>query len=113
MSKPRGTSIHMNLVPKASGRKRPASNVDPNTGFTCPKCEVGKTAVRDSRQDGDGYVVRRRECRACDYRFTTKEAPTSAIISNEDTAKLRLLKQILPKLLTLADEIDLLRAEHD
>lgn len=84
-----------------------------NTGFACPKCELGKCRVADSRQDVDGRVVRRRICTVCDFRFSTQEIPTTSFISDTDAAKLKLLRKILPRLLSLADEIDLLRAEHD
>ena len=38
----------------------------------CPKCNSDRTSVTDSRSDG-GAIRRRRECQACDYRFTTYE----------------------------------------
>lgn len=40
-------------------------------GITCPECD-GPTGVIDSRRH-DGYVRRRRKCRACGRRLTTFE----------------------------------------
>lgn len=40
----------------------------------CPKCGNDDTRVVDSRtQDSSNAIKRRRECRACGYRFTTFE----------------------------------------
>ena len=40
----------------------------------CPSCECESTRVVDTRPVNDDMVVRRRrECRECDYRFTTYE----------------------------------------
>ena len=40
----------------------------------CPFCKAGDTSVIDSRLSDDGDSVRRRrECQACDKRFTTYE----------------------------------------
>lgn len=40
----------------------------------CPACKQGDTAVIDSRESEDaGSIRRRRECVACNYRFTTYE----------------------------------------
>ena len=40
----------------------------------CPYCKAGDTSVIDSRLSDDGDSVRRRrECQACDKRFTTYE----------------------------------------
>lgn len=39
--------------------------------MTCPVCG-GQTRITDSRSDGE-TVRRRRECRECGHRFTTRE----------------------------------------
>ncbi|MCL4157217.1 UNVERIFIED_CONTAM: hypothetical protein GTU68_004708 [Idotea baltica] len=40
----------------------------------CPRCDSTKTRVVDSREGVDGRSVRRRrECEACEFRFTTFE----------------------------------------
>ena len=40
----------------------------------CPKCGGNKSSVVDSRQAEDGNTIRRRrECEACQHRFTTYE----------------------------------------
>jgi transcriptional repressor NrdR len=40
----------------------------------CPFCKADKSRVVDSRSAGDGFVIRRRrECLACDRRYTTYE----------------------------------------
>jgi transcriptional repressor NrdR len=40
----------------------------------CPKCKYDDTNVLESRAAFDGQSIRRRrECRECDYRFTTYE----------------------------------------
>lgn len=38
----------------------------------CPKCDSAKLSVVDSRSDGNS-IRRRRECQACEFRFTTFE----------------------------------------
>ncbi len=40
--------------------------------MVCPECEKGGTKVIDSRED-DRAIRRRRECLACQFRFTTFE----------------------------------------
>ena len=45
----------------------------------CPKCGGGDTRVIDSRtQEVTNAIKRRRECRACGYRFTTYEVIESS-----------------------------------
>ncbi len=40
----------------------------------CPFCKENKDKVIDSRESGDGFVIRRRrECESCERRFTTRE----------------------------------------
>ncbi len=40
----------------------------------CPFCKENEDKVIDSRESGDGFVIRRRrECEGCDRRFTTRE----------------------------------------
>jgi transcriptional repressor NrdR len=40
----------------------------------CPYCKADKDRVIDSRSAGDGFVIRRRrECLACERRYTTYE----------------------------------------
>jgi len=40
----------------------------------CPFCKENQDKVIDSRESADGFVIRRRrECEACDRRFTTRE----------------------------------------
>jgi len=40
----------------------------------CPFCKENKDKVIDSRDSGDGFVIRRRrECESCERRFTTRE----------------------------------------
>jgi len=42
--------------------------------MNCPSCQQGDTRVIDSRHTQDGRAIRRRrECLACEYRFTTYE----------------------------------------
>lgn len=38
----------------------------------CPECE-GKTAVIDSRENPNGSIWRRRECKNCGWRYSTVE----------------------------------------
>ena len=40
--------------------------------MNCPKCK-GKTKVTDSRPISHGRIRRRRECKACQSKFTTYE----------------------------------------
>jgi len=45
----------------------------------CPRCENDSTRVIDSRDlEGGSTIRRRRECEACEYRFTTYERPEGA-----------------------------------
>jgi transcriptional repressor NrdR len=45
----------------------------------CPRCETGTTRVIDSRDLENGTTIRRRrECEACEHRFTTYERPEGA-----------------------------------
>jgi transcriptional repressor NrdR len=45
----------------------------------CPRCESGTTRVIDSRDLESGTTIRRRrECEACEHRFTTYERPEGA-----------------------------------
>jgi transcriptional repressor NrdR len=39
----------------------------------CPKCVSDRLSVIDSRADGSSIIRRRRECQACQFRFTTFE----------------------------------------
>ncbi len=40
----------------------------------CPFCKQNQDKVIDSRESADGFVIRRRrECEACDRRYTTRE----------------------------------------
>ena len=40
--------------------------------MNCPKCHAEKTTVIDSKR-AKKFIRRRRECRKCKYRFTTRE----------------------------------------
>lgn len=43
-------------------------------GLPCPKCGYHTTGVIDSREaPQENAIRRRRQCRECSYRFTTKE----------------------------------------
>jgi transcriptional regulator NrdR family protein len=81
-------------------------------GFACPKCDA-RTNVKDSRQDVDGSVRRRRECSQCSHRFTTYEEVSGRLEKASDRERLRLYERLFPKLVALANDIDLLTAEHD
>ncbi len=89
---------------------RPAVNL--NSGFACPNCQVGKAHVKDSRQNIEGGVKRRRECPMCSYRFTTVEFIGLDPPKKEEKETTKILKKLLPKLYVVADLIDLLKAEH-
>ena len=41
--------------------------------MNCPKCLSAETSVIDSRDTDERTIRRRRECEACDFRFTTYE----------------------------------------
>lgn len=61
---------------------------EPITGIVCPACGDGESDVRDSRATG-AYIRRRRYCRACGHRFSTREI----VIANElDRSFYRLLR---------------------
>jgi len=46
----------------------------PAAGLECPECGCRDFRVTKTRQ-GDGVIVRRRECRHCGHRITTFETP--------------------------------------
>lgn len=81
-----------------------------HTGFACPKCD-GPTDVKDSRQDAEVGVNRRRQCRSCGHRFSTKELPVE--LSDSERQQIKLLRDLLPRLFSVADLIDELKAEHE
>ncbi len=58
----------------------------------CPKCPESDTKVIESRDVGDGYVIRRRrECIDCDHRFTTYERverPNLIVIKKDGTRQM-------------------------
>ena len=47
-------------------------------GLECPRCGCGHFYVIYTRQAGRGRIVRRRECRHCGRRVTTREAIVGA-----------------------------------
>lgn len=58
---------------EAVARKR-RNRADAGSGFRCPQEGCGGAAyVVDSRPSEGGGVSRRRECRTCGHRFTTRE----------------------------------------
>lgn len=92
----------------------PRSTTETNLGFMCIQCEAGKTQVKDSRQNEDGFIRRRRECGLCGFKFTTVEVPLNVPRTKTDYERYKLVeKSIFPKLVQLADAIDLLKAEHE
>lgn len=58
----------------------------------CPKCMDGETKVIESREVTEGDSIRRRrECLACDYRFTTYERierPNLVVIKKDGTRQM-------------------------
>jgi transcriptional repressor NrdR len=58
----------------------------------CPKCPHSDTKVIESRDVGEGYVIRRRrECLGCDHRFTTYERierPNLTIVKKDGTRQM-------------------------
>jgi len=59
------------------GRKKRDQRIDKDSafsGFPCPICPCPKTYVCDGRSIADGSCFRRRRyCKKCGYRFTTRE----------------------------------------
>ena len=56
----------------------------------CPVCCSASTKVLDSRDSGDGFEIRRRRmCRSCGHRFTTREriAATLPVVRKRDGHK--------------------------
>ncbi len=57
--------------------------------MVCPKCPESDTKVIESRDVGEGHVIRRRrECLDCSYRFTTYERierPNLSVIKKDGT----------------------------
>ena len=58
----------------------------------CPKCPHSDTKVIESRDVGEGNVIRRRrECLDCDYRFTTYERierPNLTVVKKDGTRQM-------------------------
>ncbi len=58
----------------------------------CPKCPESDTKVIESRDVGEGFVVRRRrECLNCDNRFTTYERierPNLSVVKKDGTRQM-------------------------
>lgn len=58
----------------------------------CPKCQTADSKVIESRDAGDNAAIRRRrECLACQYRYTTYERierPNLAIIKKDGSREL-------------------------
>jgi len=52
----------------------------------CPHCRSTDTRVIDTRHDAHGNVRRRRECQACEQRFSTLERPilTTPLVIKKD-----------------------------
>lgn len=52
----------------------------------CPHCHSTDTRVIDTRHDAQGNVRRRRECQACEQRFSTLERPilTTPLVIKKD-----------------------------
>jgi hypothetical protein len=81
-------------------------------GFACPMCDE-RTDVKDSRQNEDGLVRRRRKCIQCDNTFYTVEHCEDKVPNKSEKERAKLIEKILPKLFNLSDLIDELRAEHE
>ena len=84
------------------------------TGYQCISCQLGHTSVYNSRQNEDGFVRRNRECPLCGFRFATIEIPIDKPRTSSEYEQFKLARRtIFPKLVALADAIDLLSAEHE
>lgn len=77
-------------------------------GYGCPKCNVGATMVRDSRQTAAGEVRRRRKCLSCGHLFTTVESVEQVTVS----ARNRLYVQLASVAGRMSQILDELNAEH-
>lgn len=42
-------------------------------GIRCPKCQSPESVVYDSRKKKNFSIMRRRECKACGFRYVTEE----------------------------------------
>lgn len=73
--------------------------------MVCPDCEKGGTKVIDSRED-DQAIRRRRECLACQFRFTTFERieVVHLIVVKRDGARQPFSKNKLLKGIELAGQ---------
>lgn len=54
------------------GRERPATDDEQARGLECPECGCRHFYVLSTRQ-GATFILRRRECRNCGKRVTTRE----------------------------------------
>ena len=73
--------------------------------MTCPHCHKGETRVIDSRED-EQAIRRRRECMACQFRFTTFERieVLNLMVTKRDGTKQPFSKEKLRGGLCLAAE---------
>ena len=77
-------------------------------GGPCPKCG-GASGVYDSRPPGmnfnaSGFLVRRRKCKSCDYRWATYEVPRDIFLS---ATKARIaLNDAIARLTAARDALD-------
>ena len=81
----------------------------------CPHCQTDNDRVIDSRASEDGFAIRRRrECLACQQRFTTYErveAPMKVVKKDGsrvpyDRAKLKLGRDLGELLMRMLREVD-------
>lgn len=86
------------------------SNDMSNVGIQCPECGATKSKVYDSRNSigEERRKWRRRECSACEYRFTTEEMTRDALLSFEkrDQVLREILIMLLPFMYLLDDDAD-------
>lgn len=73
--------------------------------MTCPHCHKGETRVIDSREDTQA-IRRRRECMACQFRFTTFERieVLNLMVTKRDGSKQPFSKEKLRSGICLAAE---------
>ena len=53
-------------------------------GIRCPKCNSPESIVYDSRKRKNFSIMRRRECKACGFRYVTEETLYGYEFARED-----------------------------
>ncbi|MCO6407340.1 NrdR family transcriptional regulator [Hoeflea alexandrii] len=83
-----------------------------NIGIQCPKCQSARHFVIDTRPE-DERVMRRRKCRACDFRFTTVEIIKADVVMSEKHGNAIKVNHALALVSRLKTSIEAMAGDRD